>query len=267
MADLRDLGLSEYEARAYRALLDTGPTTAKELSETSGVPMGRIYDVLNSIEAYDLVRTQTASNPKKYIAVEPSSGLERLLKARKAELEAEAERYEGLVDDLKRELDAGPIRGDGFWTAALGPQETIDLLVERIDAANERVVSIIAPPTGTFDMSAIGDRMLDHVEEAAGRDVEVALLIAHELVAQVPEELTRRYAEELADRENLSVRVGDTVDGNITVIDGVEVCVDVPHPLDGEGTFAMINLKSPAFANDILGEFTPRWETAEPFSA
>ena len=49
MASLRDLGLSEYEARVYRTLLDTGPTTAKELSRESEVPMGRIYDVLANI--------------------------------------------------------------------------------------------------------------------------------------------------------------------------------------------------------------------------
>ena len=44
MSSLRDLGLSEYEARAYRSLLETGPTTAKELSRASDVPMGRIGD-------------------------------------------------------------------------------------------------------------------------------------------------------------------------------------------------------------------------------
>ena len=61
MASLRDLGLSEYEERAYRSLLETGPTTAKELSRTSDVPMGRIYDVLNSLETHSLVRSQVAS--------------------------------------------------------------------------------------------------------------------------------------------------------------------------------------------------------------
>ena len=77
MANLRDLGLSEYEARAYRSLLKTGPTTAKELSRVSDVPMGRIYDVLNSIEQYNLVRSQSASRPKKYVAVEPETALDR----------------------------------------------------------------------------------------------------------------------------------------------------------------------------------------------
>ena len=73
MASLRDLGLSEYEERAYRSLLETGPTTAKELSRTSDVPMGRIYDVLNSLETHNLVRSQAASRPKKYVAVSDST--------------------------------------------------------------------------------------------------------------------------------------------------------------------------------------------------
>ena len=111
MASLRDLGLSEYEARAYRALLKTGPTTAKELSRVSDVPMGRIYDVLNSIEQYNLVRSQSASRPKKYVAVEASTALDRLLDDKKRELEEKAEQYEEIVDDLTGELEtAEPVQ-------------------------------------------------------------------------------------------------------------------------------------------------------------
>ena len=94
MASLRDLGLSEYEERAYRSLLKTGPTTAKELSRTSDVPMGRIYDVLNSLETKNLVRSQAASRPKKYVAVEPETALDRLLADKREELEERITQYE-----------------------------------------------------------------------------------------------------------------------------------------------------------------------------
>ena len=100
MASLRDLGLSEYEARAYRSLLKTGPTTAKELSRVSDVPMGRIYDVLNSIEQYNLVRSQSASRPKKYVAVEPDTALDRRLADKKRELEGYHDTYESIDDEL-----------------------------------------------------------------------------------------------------------------------------------------------------------------------
>ncbi len=83
MATLRDLGLSEYEARVYRALLSAGPATAKELSRRSDVPMGRIYDVLNGLEATSLIRSQQSSRPKKYAPVEPETALPRLLEEKR----------------------------------------------------------------------------------------------------------------------------------------------------------------------------------------
>ena len=138
MASLRDLGLSEYEARAYRALLKTGPTTAKELSRVSDVPMGRIYDVLNSIEQYNLVRSQSASRPKKYVAVEPTTALDRLLEDKKRELEEQVGQYEEIVAELTGELETAEPVEDTFWTAAVGPEETVDLLVERLSAADSR---------------------------------------------------------------------------------------------------------------------------------
>lgn len=42
MTELGELGLSSYEEKAYRTLLVTGAVTAAELSDTSGVPKGRM---------------------------------------------------------------------------------------------------------------------------------------------------------------------------------------------------------------------------------
>src|SRR6056297_3398596 len=152
MASLRDLGLSEYEARAYRALLNTGPTTAKDLSRASEVPMGRIYDVLNSLETQNIVRSQTASRPKKYVAVEPETALDRLLDDKKEELEAKAEQYEDIVSELGDQLEAGDHVDEPFWTAAVGPEETLNLLLERLAAADDRIVIVGSPPAQQLDI-------------------------------------------------------------------------------------------------------------------
>lgn len=47
---LRELGLTEYEASIYLALVMYGEATAKELSRKSGVPYTRAYDALESLE-------------------------------------------------------------------------------------------------------------------------------------------------------------------------------------------------------------------------
>ncbi|PGF14627.1 hypothetical protein CP556_21350 [Natrinema sp. CBA1119] len=82
MPTLRDLGLSSYEEKAYRGLLTLGSGTAEEISGVSDVPMGRIYDVLSSLESQNVVRRQPDHHPRTYVAVEPDRAIDRLLTAR-----------------------------------------------------------------------------------------------------------------------------------------------------------------------------------------
>jgi len=264
MASLRDLGLSEYEARAYRALLKTGPTTAKELSRVSDVPMGRIYDVLNSIEQYNLVRSQSASRPKKYVAVEPSTALDRLLDDKRRELEEKAQQYEEIVDDLTGELETAEPVEETFWTAAVGPDETVDLLVERLSAADSRVVMVLSTYTEQFfDIDTVGTLILDELAGAMERGVEVRLLMRPDLVPVLPESIGQRYRESLMEHEAFSVRTSENVSGTFTLIDENEVVIEVPHPLKSQEVFAMIDLKDREFAGNVRAEFQPRWEAAD----
>ncbi|WP_162224534.1 TrmB family transcriptional regulator [Halorussus amylolyticus] len=266
MASLRDLGLSEYEARAYRSLLDAGPTTAKELSRASDVPMGRIYDVLSSLETHSLVRSQSASRPKKYVAVEPDTALNRLLEDKIADLEEQADQYEGIVDTLSDELEAAEPVEEQFWTAAVGAEESIDLLVERLDAADRRIVMVVGRSSAQFDLGNVGDLVAEHLDAALERGVEVSLLMTPTMVETLPESVGELYAETLSDHPEFTVRTAAGVQGTFNLIDSVEVCIEVANPLNPGEPFAMIDLKDPEFAADVREEFAPRWEEAEPLS-
>ncbi|MFX0073763.1 MAG: helix-turn-helix domain-containing protein, partial [Candidatus Hermodarchaeota archaeon] len=47
---LRDIGLTDYEISIYLTLICKGPMDARELSEASGVPYSRIYNILTQLE-------------------------------------------------------------------------------------------------------------------------------------------------------------------------------------------------------------------------
>lgn len=266
MADLRDIGLSKYEARAYRSLLDDGPTTAKELSDTSGVPMGRIYDVLNSLEQHQLVRSQAASRPKKYVAVEPETALDRLLEEKRRDLRQREQQYEETVETLAAELEANEQVDEQFWTAAVGPEESAGLLLERLSAAEERIVMIAATPSSGLDLGEIGETVTDELAEAMDRGVSVSVLLAESLPADFSPAVGRRYAERMADDPKFSVRTHPEVHATFTLIDEDETCLEVPHPVDPGKTFAMIDLKDPEFAADVRERFQRRWDDATEFS-
>jgi len=266
MATLRDLGLSEYESRTYRSLLDQGPSTAKELSSSSEVPMGRIYDVLNGLEGNGLVRSQAASRPKKYIAVEPDTALDRLVEARQRELDQQAERYESVAANLVDDLDAAePVEGQ-FWTAAVGSDETVDLLLERLSAADEEIRHVAGLPSAQIDIGAVGERVLEAFEAALDRGVAVSVLIDPALVDTVPDDLRAAYATRLGDYDQYTIRTSTAIDGTFTLVDGEEVCIEVPNPLDSSEVFAMIDFKDAAFAADVRTVFGEQWADSTPLN-
>lgn len=258
MADLRDLGLSDYEARAYRTLLGIGATTARELSDASDVPMGRVYDVLNALETHGVVRSQTAAQPKRYVAVDPEEALDRLLAERERELEETRERYAEAVSELKTTLTTGSVESDGFWTAAVGPEEVLDLLCGRLDVADNRIVMAVGPVSAGFDVGEVGTRVTDRIEAAAERGVSIRVLAAYELAESLPASLGERYSKLIATHDNVEVRVsGDSVRA-VTVID-TEVCVEVPNPTEPTRAFAMINVADPKFAGEVTQTVEQRW--------
>jgi len=264
MADLTDLGLTEYESRAYRALLEVGPATARDLSDASDVPMGRIYDVLGSVESRQLVRSQTASRPKKYVAVDPDTAVERLLGDRKRELEAKAEQYESVASSLRRDLESPPEPEAGFWTAEVGAADSLDLLLERIDAAEETVHVVSgAPAAPSLDLRAASNRISERVLAALERGVTVRALLSPNLLASLPATVSDQYTAALDGYRGFEARVGDAVYGDVTLLDGAEVCVGLPNPIDPDEAFALVDLTDPEFAAQVQTEFERGWADAE----
>ncbi|MBB5254700.1 TrmB family transcriptional regulator [Sulfurisphaera ohwakuensis] len=71
---LMKLGFSLYEAKVYSALLSLCNSTMREISEKSGVPYQKVYDVIKSLENKGLVRI-IEGRPKKVKIIDPSFAL------------------------------------------------------------------------------------------------------------------------------------------------------------------------------------------------
>ena len=72
---LEKIGLTSYEIKTFSALLKTGELTASDLSQKSGVPYSKIYEVLGTLEEKSWISSDD-SRPTKYFAKSPSTGLE-----------------------------------------------------------------------------------------------------------------------------------------------------------------------------------------------
>ena len=72
---LHEIGLTEYETRAYLTLLEHGVMTASGVSEFGGVPYSKVYETLNSLERKGWIEVEHG-RPSRYFPKAPSEALE-----------------------------------------------------------------------------------------------------------------------------------------------------------------------------------------------
>jgi hypothetical protein len=85
-----------------------------------------------------------------------------------------------------------------------------------------------------------------------------------DLVPMLPESIGERYRESFSAYESFEVRTSENVSGTFNLIDDTETVIEVPHPLESQQVFAMIDLKDREFAESVRAAFEPRWEQADP---
>src|SRR5213593_3599564 len=72
---LKEFGLTEYEAKVYVSLVESGTQAASELSSTASIPYSKIYEILGNLERKGWVESEQG-RPSKYYPKSPSTALE-----------------------------------------------------------------------------------------------------------------------------------------------------------------------------------------------
>ena len=80
LKSLEALGIKGYEGKAYLTLLRVGEETAPKLASKAGIPLPRVYDVLESLCRKGLIEIK-AGRPRKYRALPPSIALTRYVRS------------------------------------------------------------------------------------------------------------------------------------------------------------------------------------------
>ncbi len=75
---LQELGFSEYEARAYIALLRQNPLNGYELAKASGIPRPNIYPILQRLEERQAVTPIETPSGTRYVPLPPELLTQRL---------------------------------------------------------------------------------------------------------------------------------------------------------------------------------------------
>ena len=99
---LKQAGLSEYEAKAYLALLKFGAIGGQECAKRSGVPPTRVYDALKSLVVKGLA-SQVQEKPLLFKAIKPEIGLKHLFRDKLQRLIDTENQLVGSLKSIKQE--------------------------------------------------------------------------------------------------------------------------------------------------------------------
>lgn len=193
------IGFSEYEAKAYVALLRESPVTGYQLSKLSCVPRSMIYEVVRKLTARGAAMTLRTGDATKYAPVPAAEFLDQLHRERE-------ELIVSLKDDLAALTSAPDL--DYVWNIE-GHENIIVKARKMIGQAKARIYLALLPVTFP-DLQPT-------LEEAIGRGVRVVLYTTSELHLPGGRVVVAHVSE-----ETLGQAVGL---GLVLVIDGEEVLI------------------------------------------
>jgi sugar-specific transcriptional regulator TrmB len=99
ITDLMRLGLHRNEAKAYKALVSLGSTSARAVADQSGVPRSKVYEVLYSLENKALVRRTAGTDPVEFTPIDPEIAIGNLEEKMKQSADSAKTLLSELVND------------------------------------------------------------------------------------------------------------------------------------------------------------------------
>ena len=190
---LQLLGFSQYEARAYCALLQRSPANGHEVAKTAGIPTSKVYETLERLLQKGAVLVQR-SDPTLWAPV-PYRDLTATLRER---LESNLTAVEQGLAQLGHEQDTKLT-----WSLS-GHGHVVDSMRRAIDRTRERLA--VAVPSGELD------ELTPALRAAAERGVALDLVAGGGAALDLPEGQrvrVRRRPDGGQGDDRLAVVLGD----------------------------------------------------------
>lgn len=155
---LKHLGFSEYEAKAYMALVHENPLTAYELSKNSGIPSSKIYEVLRRLEFRHIIQSIHGERSKMFIPVPPDEFVQNF----RSSVEDNLHAVQNELSTMKTGLDT-----NYMWH--IKNYETLLQKAKRMISTARESLLILLFKEEMIELS-------EHLNEAVQKNVKVAII-------------------------------------------------------------------------------------------
>lgn len=271
----KKLGLSSFEAKAYSCFfINVGGLTAKEIAKYANIPLGRVYDVMNSLESKRLIRVDRLSNPIKYYLNDPKQSLTMLLYKKRETIMNELVADESLIEEIYtyyNELSINSSNEHAEWH--IYDIADTKAFYDNILPTMIRNVSKEVMIVGNNLLSTLSKNFLTEVIKGINRNIRFMGITSYDSI----DAFLKLNNDELLENKSKIVKIIQTCNGsnmleirvssnlNVTpfgVFDRKRVGFAVPSPLTGE-YIVMIDTDKDSVVGEFYTIFKNIWNTAE----
>ncbi len=250
---IQDYGLTEYEAKAYLALVELEEGTAREVADVSRVPRTKIYGVIDDLHQKELVEV-IPERPKRFLPQAFENYLdkhERRYKQRLKKLEEDRERFR----EMLKPTDSPGVQGPGQFRVIKGRKNVFNRMLEMIEDA-EKSVWMLGSAFTTLRLNYFSPLLHEKTEEGLLCRIQSPVLATNRL--DVEEALA--YAD-------VRHRSSDNAGSSVIIVDGKQVLFthyipDDTHLFKGED-LAMWS-DDPAIVADQVELLAHAWGQGKP---
>ena len=223
---LEKVGLTGYEIKTFTSLLKTGELTASNLSQQSGVPYSKIYEVLSALEEKGWIGSDE-SRPTKYFSKSPNSALQTT----KQRFEEDFAKNEKIIQSDLNPIykKSGVTERPDIWVIT-GTMNIATRILEMIETCREEVL-IAIPKAG----EELVKQALPKLRQLHDKGVKITILTSDRFDKDVVKGLTRLAAVKkkkglfggglISDKHNVVILLGPEI-SHSSASEIIAICTD-----------------------------------------
>ncbi|MFX0059611.1 MAG: TrmB family transcriptional regulator [Candidatus Hodarchaeota archaeon] len=277
---LRNAYLTTYEVNTYLSLLYSDDLTARELSEASEVPIGRIYEILEELKNKGMITLQD-SRPKKYRSIPFNVAFENLIsflesrnKNKISYLYNQAHTLEERIYDSDLLINKGSSKT--FWSTSFGAKSILLLYSRTLEEIQNEILMTGFLNENTIKVIPYGDLIYNGIYKALQRGVQIKYLWSFEydkrpLSEDIISNAKELYSNLLSILEKLyklspeknrfeMKYIYTRIPSYYDIFDRKRILFKLQDPSKSYEIFSCLNILYPHLAEELRKTFLRVWE-------
>ncbi len=276
---LLSANLSNYEINTYMTLLKSNRLTARETSDKSNVPTGRIYEILDILNKKGMIEIQD-SRPKIYKAIAFNEASHNII----SHIEKDQQRKVSFLINTAKQIES-KINNIGFsitsesskifWSTAYGWRSIFELYIKRFKVLKKNLLMTGFLNENTIKVLPQAKNFYNGILIALNRGIQIKYLwscefderpLSEEQKAR-NENLFKKLSKKFNDIFNISSKMHEfemrfiqkRIPTFYDIFDDNRVLIKLQNPLKPWQIFACLNVLDPILAQDLTEKYENMW--------